>query len=97
MATAYNDKGDKKQAAHYFRTSIRHDDSNPEAYFELGMLFIASEMEDDREGSRKALIKCLELNPEHEKARAALNSISNDWNIISCMFSKRIVNPILSF
>jgi len=43
LATAYNDKGDKKQAAHNFRTSLRFDDQNPEAYYELGILFMASD------------------------------------------------------
>ena len=77
LATAYNDKGDKKQAAHYFRTSLRHDDSNPEAYYELGLIFIISDNADEREGARKALHKCLELNPEHEKAQAALANIQS--------------------
>lgn len=68
LATAYNDKGDKKQAAHNFRTSLRFDDQNPEAYYELGILFMASDQPDEREGARKALLKAVELNPNHAKA-----------------------------
>ena len=78
LATAYNDKGDKKQAAHYFRTSLRYDDTNAETYYELGLLFLHSENQDEREGARVSLRKCLEMNEDHEKARAALESIAEE-------------------
>ena len=72
LASAYNDKGDKKQAAYYFRTSLRYDDQNPETYYELGMIFLDSEEPDDRESAITSLRKAVELNPTHAKALKAL-------------------------
>ena len=75
LATAYNDKGDKKQAALYFKTSLRFDENNPEAYYELGLLYKDSVMPDDAEDARRSFKMCLEKNPGHEKARAALDAL----------------------
>ena len=72
LASAYNDKGDKKQAAHYFRTSLRFDDQNPETYYELGLIFSKSDLPDEQEAAVQALKKAIELNPSHVKARQAL-------------------------
>ena len=72
LATAFNDKGDSKQAAHHFRTSLRFDDQNAEAYYELGLIFIKSEEPDEQEAAVKALEKAIELKPDHQKAAAAL-------------------------
>ena len=72
LATALNDKGDKKAARQNFKTCIKHDDSNADAYYELGLIAMQSGEIDDIDGAREAFQKALARNPHHAKAREAL-------------------------
>ncbi len=61
--------GDKAQARQYFEEAVKADENNPHAWYYLAGL------EPDREQRVKMLQRALQLDPGHEKARAALEKL----------------------
>ncbi len=74
LATAFNDKGDHKQAQVHFETSLEHNPKNADCLYELGKLQQvrgAVNIEKAEDFFKRAL----QVDPNHKKAQAAYKQI----------------------
>jgi tetratricopeptide (TPR) repeat protein len=67
------------EAKEFFEAAIQHDSDNADAYYGLGMSFYnighRNKNVDEKEKAEKTLKKAIQLNPDHQQAKVALNQL----------------------